>query len=83
MNQAERRRAAHSGQRPGPVPGPAHSDEDRVFHATANYEVSRQWVPALHIPLDADDPTENHALALIRSGSEAGTFTVSHVGTRG
>lgn len=38
---------------------------------------------ALHIPLDADEPTKNHALALIRSGSVPGTFKVSPVGTRG
>ncbi|GAB3135269.1 hypothetical protein GCM10027289_28680 [Tsukamurella serpentis] len=44
MNRAERRRAARNGQRPGPFPGPARSDEDRLFHATTNYEVSRQWV---------------------------------------
>lgn len=37
---------------------------------------------ALRIPLDADEPTKNHALALIRSGSVPGTFKVSPVGTR-
>lgn len=44
MNRAQRRRAERHGERAGPFPGPARSDDDRVFHATANYETSRQWV---------------------------------------
>ncbi|MGC5245579.1 hypothetical protein ACPXB3_01405 [Gordonia sp. DT219] len=29
---------------------------------------------ALHVPLDADEPTENHALAPIRSSTTPGYF---------
>lgn len=37
---------------------------------------------ALFLPADADEPTRNHALSLIRSGSVPGSFTVHPVGTR-